>query len=208
MKGRSKMIKLFGVLVILVVCLGYLYSKGTFTLYESGINGNITPNIAKWNIKVNDKLITPKETNSIDISNIEWDMTNVTKNKVAPGSKGKFSISIDPLDTDVSIRYDISFIDSSIDSSKILTITALRDNKDKLVRTGEFTYTGVISLDEISNKSIDSINIDLEWINDRDIDVADIENSSDSDFIEIDFRAIQYNGEDIVIYTPSDEVNG
>ena len=120
---------------------------------------------------------------------------------MAPGSTGVLDINIDPTDTDVAIKFDLEIIDKNIDPLKILTVSSITDSSNQLIRTGVNTYTGIITLDEISSGTIENIKLNIEWIdNGEDIDFDTITDNSE-DYLEINFTAMQYRGEEIVSYT-------
>ena len=69
-------------------------------------------NTAKVQIKVNNLAVSDLEElkNNFALANINWNNnSHVKSGKAAPGSVGDFHIIIDPNDTDVSFRYDITF---------------------------------------------------------------------------------------------------
>ena len=49
---NKKIINLL-LIFVAIICLVYLYSKGTYTIFESKVDSYINPDIADWNIKVN-----------------------------------------------------------------------------------------------------------------------------------------------------------
>lgn len=197
---KKKIINILSIVILVVVCIIYLYSKGTYTIYESNVDGSIKPEIAKWEIKVNDVLVTASEVLDVDISNIEWVVDHVRENKVAPGSSGVLNVNIDPLDTGVAIRYDIEIIDKSVEPQKVLTLDFISDSLGKLVRTGENTYTGIISLNDISSGNIVNVAIGVSWVDDgMDIDYDQV--MIEDDYLTINFKASQYNGDEIISYT-------
>lgn len=200
MKNKKKVISVFSAVILVVMCFIYLYSKGTYTIYESKVGGFIDSDIANWSIKVNDVVVTTEDVVTVDISDIEWSTDHVIENKVAPGGKGALNINIDPMDTQVAIRYDIEVIDSTVEPSKILTLNSVSDTSGGLIRTGFSTYTGIITLGDIANKKIKNIKIDVSWIDDKDIEFNAEEANAD-DYLEINFTAVQYGGEKIVPYT-------
>ena len=59
MKMSKKIIRVLLATFVIVISLFYLYSKGTYTAYETKTEGKITPSIAKWNIKVDGKEVQP-----------------------------------------------------------------------------------------------------------------------------------------------------
>ena len=78
------------------------------------------------------------------------------------------------------------------------------DGKE-LVQTAPNTYTGVFTLDDIEAHQTSEITIEATWINDE----ANNENDSkiaqgelEPDYLGLDFKAIQYHGEEIVPYIP------
>lgn len=200
MKNKKKVISVFSVFLLVVICFIYLYSKGTYTIYESKVGGFIDPDIANWSIKVNNVAVTTKEVAAVDISNIVWNTNHVIENKAAPGGRGVLNINIDPVDTQVAIRYDIEVIDNTVESTKILTLNSISDTSGGLIRTGFSTYTGIITLSDIANKKIENIKIDVSWIDDKDIEF-NAEKTNVNDYLEINFIAVQYGGEKIVPYT-------
>lgn len=197
---RRKEIRIGGFILLLVLCSVYLYFKGSFAIYASDVDGGINVNIAKWNIKVNGTVITSNEECNVDISDIIWESSYVDGNKAAPGGNGYFNIVIDPMDTDVSIRYDIDIIDSSVEPDKILTVTSVSDSTSELVKTSATTYTGIISLTDILASETKNIRIDLLWLDDKEIEFDDNQINSD-DYLVVNFTARQYQGEYINPYT-------
>ncbi len=194
---KKKIIKSVFITILVLCCGFYLYSRGTYTSYESEVSGGINPSIAKWNINVNGKKITTTDVSTIDISDITWTTNHVTDNKAAPGSIGTIQIIIDPLDTDVAIKYSLEIVDKSIDEDKLLRVTGIRDENANLIKTGVNTYTGVITLDSNQAKTI---YLDIEWSDDREIDYSSDELDNNSNFLIVNFVANQYKGETIVPY--------
>ena len=195
--------KIIRVLCVIFLCIGvgfYLYFKDAYSIFESVIDGIISPDIATWNIKVNDVVVTTADPMAVDITSITWTGEHVAANKVAPGSSGSLDINIDPTDTDVSIRYDIEVIDKNINPDKLLTVHSVNDLSGNLIRTDISTYTGIITLDEIDNNIIEKISLNVEWVDDNtEINFDDLSDDV-NDYLEINFRAIQYRGEEIIPY--------
>ena len=66
--------------------------------------------------------------------------------------------------------------------------------------TGENTYTGLITLDDINNKKV--IDLSLGFIfDDEEVEGITSDDASLENFISISFHAVQYNGEEIVPYS-------
>lgn len=202
MKNRKKsIIQIVVVMVLVFGSLYYLYSKGTYTAYETLTNGRITPNMAKWNISVDGFKVTSSDVQTIGLSNITWNSSNAVNGKALPGSTGTAKAIIDPMDTDVAIKYTFEIIDKSVDDTKFLKVTNINDNGNNLIRVGENVYTGIFSLDDIKNKVKKELVLDVEWPLGEDVDPTSEEVNSSVNFLVINFTVEQYKGEAIVPYS-------
>lgn len=202
MKNRKKsIIQIVVVMVLVFGSLYYLYSKGTYTAYETLTNGKITPNMAKWNISVDGFKVTSSDVQTIGLSNITWNSSNAVNGKALPGSTGTVKITIDPLDTDVAIKYTFEIVDKNVDDTKFLKVTNINDNGNNLIRVGENVYTGIFSLDDIKNKVKKELVLDVEWPLGEDVDPTSEEVNSSVNFLVINFTVEQYKGEAIVPYS-------
>lgn len=202
MKNRKKsIIQIVVVMVLVFGSLYYLYSKGTYTAYETLTNGKITPNMAKWNISVDGFKVTSSDVQTIGLSNITWNSSNAVNGKALPGSTGTVKITIDPLDTDVAIKYTFEIIDKNVDDTKFLKVTNINDNGNNLIRVGENVYTGIFSLDDIKKQAKKELTFDVEWPLGEDIDPTSEEVNSSINFLVINFSVEQYKGEAIVTYS-------
>lgn len=202
MKNRKKsIIQIVVVMVLVFGSLYYLYSKGTYTAYETLTNGKITPNMAKWNISVDGFKVTSSDVQTIGLSNITWNSSNAVNGKALPGSTGTVKITIDPLDTDVAIKYTFEIVDKNVDDTKFLKVTNINDNGNNLIRVGENVYTGIFSLDDIKKQAKKELTFDVEWPLGEDIDPTSEEVNSSINFLVINFSVEQYKGETIVPYS-------
>lgn len=200
MKMSKKIIRVLLATFVIVISLFYLYSKGTYTAYETKTEGKITPSIAKWNIKVDGFAVTSSEVKTIGLSNITWVSNNAVSNKAVPGSKGVAKITIDPVNTDVAIKYTVEVIDRSVDDTKFLDVVDIKDNNNTLIKTGANTYVGVITLDDVKAHTVKELTLDVEWPLGEDIDPTSSEVNSGSNFLLINFSVEQYKGETIIPY--------
>ena len=142
MNTKFKVIILILIILVFVIILRTTYSK-----YINIGTAEVTEDVAKWIIKINDTDITMVDDDGEPISqefyidNFTWDIdTHTVEEKVSPGRKGNFELVIDPTDTDVSFEYEIT-----IDKPELFL--------------GDDTVTGVSSDDivmKISNVDIDS----------------------------------------------------
>ncbi len=201
MKKNKKVVQIIVVFLVVLGSLFYLYSKGTYTSYETLTNGKITPKIAKWNIKVDGIEVTTSDVVTIGLSNITWVSNNAVNTKAVPGSNGKATVKIDPMDSDVAIKYTLEVIDRNVDENKFLEISNVNNSTDTLIQTAENTYAGIITLDDVKNKNITTLTFDVLWPFGEDIDPYSEKVSSGSNFLEINFSVEQYNGEEITPFT-------
>ena len=157
----------FLVMILIVV--------GSYSLFESQRVNTTNLEIAKWEIKVNESLLSGNSS-TFTVNNFTWSTSPyVMEGKAAPGLDGYFDIIIDPNDTDTSIRYDVTFDFSNLDNNQF-SITEIKELDDKsIVRTDEYTYSNIITLDEIENSETNTIRVYIEWINDEANNIKDSE---------------------------------
>ena len=96
--------------VVLIIVSTISLTVYTYSLFESDATVSTTNDTAKWNIKVNNNMVTslsPSQ-NEINIGSIQWNSGgHVRSGKAAPGSVGSFEILLDPTDTQVSFIYEL-----------------------------------------------------------------------------------------------------
>lgn len=129
--------------------------------------------------------------------------SHVKSDKLAPGLSGCFEILIDPEDTNVSIKYDITLNEEELGNTslKIKSIQEI-ENNEQLIKTGENTYTGIISLNDINNEIKHKIRVEIEWMDNEENSKNDTEIGMNHKLkIPIIFRATQYLGENIIPVT-------
>lgn len=188
MKKRRTII----ILLIVLICIIYLATSTTYTSYESNTSAKVESDIASWNIKVNDTLITTATTQEINIDTINWNTEHIREGTAAPGTSGSLEITIDPTDTDVSFDYELTIIDHTVDENKLLSVTSVTSARNNLTQEGN-VYRGTMSLSDIKQDIKEVITINLLW-DDKGEDTVIIpgeEEPTTDDFIELDFRAIQ-----------------
>ena len=171
-------------------------------LFESAQNVVINTDIGRWQVLINDSSI--KEETTFEVSNVIVDNEeNVLENRLAPGTEGYFEVEIVPNDSSVAFRYDVTYSWDLVDNSKIQFLSVEETTDHDIVRTGEKTYSGIISLDDIADENNVNIRFNLQWIND------DNNNDSDSEYglskkeliIPISVHLSQYLGEELVEYS-------
>ena len=179
-----------------VIALG-IGTKKTYTSYESTVTDEIKINIADWEININNQNIA-KVTEEIKISNVEWEGEHTNPNTVAPGSKGKVKVNIDPSNAEVAIKYTIKYVDHTKNPERVLTVTNFYLENEELTKIDDETYSGIITMDQIKDGNIKTLIIEVEWINDEannEFDSAIGSKDKEANFLEIEFTANQYLGE-------------
>lgn len=187
---------------IVIGCLLFLLILGfnvTYGLFESGRDFNSNMNVAKFNLFVNDTNIV--DTKEFNINNITvLDNENVLNGKIAPGVSGYFDIVLNPMESDVSIYYEVTLDLDNIDNDGIILEKIVSDDND-LIRVGKYTYAGVFTLDEVKNNVTKSVKIYFSWENNDEV----LDDIKYADGLKCDIsasvKASQYFGEDIAVYS-------
>lgn len=184
-----------------------LYEISTsYGLFETKNTIVTNLDIGTWEIKVNDCLSNEETTFIVDNINVVKD-DNVLEGKFAPSLEGYFDIVIDSMNTDVSIRYDISYDISAILNKEIVVSLVEDTNGKELVLTNADTYTGIISLDDIKNGEKHTIRVHIIWHNNESNNYTDsLYGISLSDGkldlnLPVTITLSQYLGEEVAIYT-------
>lgn len=177
-----------------------------YAVFHSEIESNVALENGKWNITINGSDITTGTVTEFVINQITTtENEHVKPGNLAPGLSGSFEIEINPEDTNVSVRYDITLNQQELGDSnlKIRSIEEIEQNY-KLIQTDENTYTGVILLDEINQGINHRIRMEVEWADEEISNEADTTLGTDVTNklqIPITVHAIQYLGEEITPIT-------
>lgn len=132
-------------LLVILVFIFLIFIAQTYSKYLSNTEGKTTIKVAPWNIKVNNKSI---HNGIISIDDIEWEENaTVTKNKIAPGQKGKYKITLDPSGTKVAIHYKLilsgEIFNNDINDTSIEGATKV--SKESYVIEGDMSLSDVLS---------------------------------------------------------------
>ena len=203
MKKNKILISLIVFVIICIILLIVYEIIHIYAVFQSDVSGDVSFTNGVWHILVNETEISTAQEKSFTIDKINLENSqNVKEGKLAPGTTGNFQIAIDPQNTNVSIRYDISLNAQGLTNKNIKIRNITKENSDEgLINTGDGIYTGIITLDEIKNNKIDNIKVEIEWINSEDNNTEDTELGSvyDSTFnIPITIKFTQYLGENII----------
>ena len=197
MKNKNILVVVSLILVFITIYI----IRDTYGLFESKNIMNTNTNIAKWNVLINGTDIKSGENFVVNSVNIVGS-DSVKNGKMAPGTEGYFDILIDPADTDTSILYSVTFDFTKVNGS--FAIERIEETTSgNLIRTGENTYSKVITLEEIKNKVTNTIRVYIKWNNVEENNEEDSKIGLTKDnfiSIPVSVSVIQYLGEPVVEY--------
>ena len=206
---NKKILKKVLIIIILFVVLFVCYKiTTTYAVFYSEGNGQVVQKNSNWKILVNNTnissgILTKFEVNEFETSQNE----HVEDGKIAPSITGFFFITIDPTNTDVSIRYDINLDKTALEGKTIEIITIEEiETKANLTLTAENTYTGVIPLIKIKEGTTNKIKIAITWENNEENNESDTALGSSVNAkmnIPITVSIKQYLGEELEEYEAS-----
>lgn len=194
------------ILVFLCIVLLLIYGAARiYALFHSELYAKVQLKNGTWNIVVNQTDITKGTDVKFVIDNVTAQTNeHVKPGNLAPGLTGTFKINIDPKDTDVSIRYDISLDEGELTNSNI-QIKSIKETQDtsELVKVDKNVYTGIIPLEKIKAGDTNEITVEVEWLetendNEQDIQLGTTWNAEYQ--IPITVHVCQYLGEEINPY--------
>lgn len=204
MSKNKNLKKILFLLIICVLILLIYEIIQIYAVFHSEVNANVVLENGIWNILINDTNITQGVENQFIIDQITTTQSShVKSDRLAPGLSGSFEIAINPEDTNVSIKYDITLNQEQLGETnlKIKTIQET-ENGAQLIQTGENTYTGIILLQDIEKGIKHKIKMEIEWEDDENNNENDtIVGKNHQIQIPIIFHATQYLGEEITPIT-------
>lgn len=197
-------------LILLIMCVIALLVYEIISIYAvfySEVGAKVNLQNGVWNISVNGTQITKGVDTQFVIDEISTTENDYVKpGRLAPGLSGSFELAINPEDTNVAVRYDVTLNQEELGNSN-LNIKSIKEVEQgyELIKTAVNTYTGIISLEQINNGAIHKMKVDVEWVDDNN-DESDTELGMDESHqlkIPISVHVIQYLGEEIL---PIEEV--
>ena len=203
MKHINRRIVLIIFIILFVGCFLYMGALGTYTSYESQIEGNASSKTAGIQLKINGEDVVASGgvlDNRIILDNTTWVSTHTREEKISPGSSGTIDLELDPAGSEVAILYEFRFVDKMIDEDKLLNFGDIVCD-DTLVQTAVDTYSGIITLDDIEDEKVINLSVDFYFDYLNDIEGITEDNQVLDDLFEIHFHALQYNGETLTPYS-------
>ena len=203
----KKNIKKILILIFLFMFFLLIYGGARiYALFHSELNSKIQQKNGNWNIIINNTDVTQGKDIKFNIDSISVEENeHVKTGTLAPGLTGHFNIIIDPQNTDVSVKYEISLDENELKNSNLI-IKSIKEKSEenKLIKVGPNDYVGVILLEKIKNGQKDEITVEIEWLDNEENKETDIEigQKSDSHYkIPLTVHVCQYLGENIEAYT-------
>lgn len=188
------------IILILIYCVIQI-----FAVFQSEVVGTVNMINGVWKIKVNNTDISNGNNKEFIVDKIKvQNNEHVEQGNLAPGLSGTFDILIDPENTNVAIRYDISLNEKNL-TNKNITIKSITETKKgtPLIKTTESTFTGVISLEQIKQGVDNNIEVEIEWKDDETNNEEDTNMGIQENYkleIPIVVHVSQYLGEEIIAY--------
>lgn len=162
------------VLICIILCIFTVTEIITsFGVFESSFSEDSEVDVAKWHIYVNNSSLNDTE-NVFYVNNITYtNNQHVSANRFAPGVSGSFLIEIDPTDTEVSFKYELS-IDLSSNQYSQIRVDNIEGISGTSLTVQDGVYSRIFRLSEIQAEKKDLIRVTFSWINN------DANNDSDS----------------------------
>lgn len=203
MQNKKKLLILICAIIFIILIYEIIH---IYAVFHSEMEANVQLKNGTWNINVNGTQISKGVDATFVIDKISTSQNeHVENNKLAPGLSGSFNIKINPENTDVSIIYDITLNEEKLTNSS-LQIKTIKETEvgNTLTQTGENTYTGVILLEDIKKGTTNTIEMEVEWIDDENNNEEDTKLGSTYDSklsIPVKVHVSQYLGEEINPWT-------
>ena len=208
-----KKIWILSALIMLLITLYQINSA--YAKYSTEAQGIVEETIGAWIVKVNDtNIATEANVENFTIDALTYNSNDyVLEGKIAPGLSGYFDVTIDATEASVAVRYDVTIDFSKLDLSdsikftKLVTVVDGVESEEGITQTEESTYTGVVTLDDISAGKTNTLRVYLSWEDDGTgvNDEADSVLGTTKDIqvsIPVQVKASQYLGEEILEYQP------
>ena len=147
----------------------------TYAKYMTEATANVEKTAGAWVIKINDNDISNSNSETtFDIDDLIFPESEfVVEGKLAPASSGYFDVVIDPTGTSVAVRFDVTLDVSGLSAYDAINFTAAyrvingEEVSANMVRTGDHTYSGVISLDDVKNGVASTMRFYIGWEEDE-----------------------------------------
>ena len=145
-------------IAFVVFCVTILIITETFALFETNASGTAEMDIGAWKILVNDVDLSLTQTISPNV--IAYSSSQHTRaGRFAPGTTATYDIEIDASESDVSVEYEITIDDSTVEDYDNIYFTIKDLSNNQTVVTN--TTTGTILLG--ANNRVKNLQLGLVW---------------------------------------------
>ena len=196
---------------IIMLIFTFYQIATSYAKYIAEATAVVEKQAGAWAIKVNNTDISNSNSETtFNVDNLIFpESAFVAENKLAPGANGYFEIVIDSTGSSVAVRYDVTLvvdnlnIIDSIRFTKACIVVDGEEVEEGIVKTGDNTYSGVISLEDVTNEVQTTLRFYIGWeeLENGQGDIADTELGLIKDIstnIPVDVVVTQYLGEPIV----------
>lgn len=203
--------RIYTLLGILMLLFTFYQVATSYAKYIAEATAVVEKQAGAWTIKVNNTDISNSNSETtFNVDNLIFpESAFVAENKLAPGANGYFEIVIDSTGSSVAVKYDVTLVVDNlniIDSIRFTKACILVDGEEVeegIIKTGENTYSGVISLEDVTNEVQTTLRFYIGWeeLENGQGDAADTELGLIKDIstnIPVDVVVTQYLGEPII----------
>lgn len=183
--------KLLLIIAILFLSLTVFELINSYGVFETKTRADSDLKIAKWNIAVNNADLNGQNQTFL-IDNITYTNTEgVSTNKFAPGTSGTFLLEIDPQDTEVAFKYELS-IELPPEYSQI-QIDSIEGQNGTNLTYQDGIYSKVVPLNDVKAQKKDQIKVTFTWLKDANDESDSILGSTKESFeIKVNIKFEQY----------------
>ena len=200
----------YTLLGIIMLIFTFYQIATSYAKYIAEATAVVEKQAGAWTIKVNNTDISNSNSETtFNVDNLIFpESAFVAENKLAPGANGYFEIIIDSTGSSVAVRYDVTLvvdnlnIIDSIRFTKACIVVDGEEVEEGIIKTGDNTYSGVISLEDVTNEVQTTLRFYIGWeeLENGQGDIADTELGLIKDIstnIPVDVVVTQYLGEPI-----------
>lgn len=156
--------------IVMLLFTSYQIAK-TYAKYTTEATATAEKQAGAWVIKINDNDISNSNSETtFDIDELIFPESEfVVEGKLAPAASGYFDVVIDPTGSSVAVRFDVSLDLSGLSEFDAINFTAAyrvvngEEVSAGMVRTADHTYSGVISLADVTNGVPSTMRFYIGW---------------------------------------------
>lgn len=203
---NKKIISRMLILISLIIILFVIYTiTRIYAVFYTEAQGDMQKKISNWTIFVNNTNISEGQVENFTIDELNFKTNeHVKEGKLAPNTSGSFNITIDPSNTEVAIRYNITINKENLlnSAAQLISIKEIEQNNN-LIETEKNVFTGIITLKDIQDGKKNIIETTIQWndtgeSDEKDTEIGIIKNPKIEIPITVDVS--QYLGEEIIPY--------